>query len=263
PGDAVNLVDEQHVVLDEVGRLRRQVPGPPQRRTRRPPQRRSQFGGDDHRQRRLAQPRRARQQDVIRCAAAVFGPLENKLQLSTPSRLADELPQRARPQAGVDVTLADGQGSRDLPVLVVFPVRGTHFVFPSIDSAERSADDVVASASAASTLSVASSACLAAKPSPTRASTTGPRMLWPFNDGDTPPVPTGPILSRNSSTSRSALRLPMPGTRVRAFTSPSASACRSALASEPASLAKAIFGPMPETPSSVRNRSRASPSGNP
>ena len=93
PGDAVNLVDEQHVMLDEVGQHRRQVAGAFQRRPGRHPQRRPEFGGDDHRQRRLAQPRRAGQQDVIRCAAAVFGALDDQLQLLAHPRLADELPQ--------------------------------------------------------------------------------------------------------------------------------------------------------------------------
>jgi hypothetical protein len=65
-------------------------------------------------------------------ASDVFGPLEDKLQLFTHSRLADELPQRARPQAGVDVTLADGQRGRDLPVLVVFVAGGTHWRHSSI-----------------------------------------------------------------------------------------------------------------------------------
>ena len=55
----------------------------------------------------------------------------------------------------------------------------------------------------------------------------------------------------------------MPGTRVSAVTSPSASARRSAGASYTASVASAIFGPTPDTPSSVRNRSRASASENP
>ena len=62
---------------------------------------------------------------------------------------------------------------------------------------------------------------------------------------------------------RSAPRLPMPGTRVSAATSLSASACRSAAASCTASVAMASRGPTPETDSSVRNRSRVSASENP
>ena len=94
PGDAVNLVDEQHVVLDQIGQHRRQVARAFQSRPRRHPQRRAQLGGDDHRQRRLAQPGRPGQQDVIRGAAAVLGALDDQLQLLAHPRLADELPQR-------------------------------------------------------------------------------------------------------------------------------------------------------------------------
>jgi hypothetical protein len=54
----VNLIDEQHVMFDELGQHRRQVAGAFQRWARRHPQRRPQLGGDDHRQRRLAQPGR-------------------------------------------------------------------------------------------------------------------------------------------------------------------------------------------------------------
>ena len=75
--------------------------------------------------------------------------------------------------------------------------------------------------------------------------------------------PATPILSRNSTTMRSAPRLPMPGTRVSAATSLSASACRSAAASCTASVAMASRGPTPETDNSVRNRSRVSESENP
>ena len=59
---------------------------------------------------------------------------------------------------------------------------------PSMDSAARNAVDVRGLRSLASTLSVASSACLTAKPSPTSASTTGPRTAWPLAaDGDPAP----------------------------------------------------------------------------
>ena len=79
--------------------------------------------------------------------------------------------------------------------------------------------------------------------------------------GDVPA--TAPILSRSSRTIRSAPRLPMPGTRVSAATSPSANAWRSAEASCTASVAIASRGPTPETDSSVRKRSLLSPSTNP
>jgi hypothetical protein len=98
-----------------VGQHRGQVAGTFQRGPRRHPQRGPQLGGDDHGQRRLAQPRRAGQQDVIRCAAAVLGPLDDQLQLLANPGLADELPQRARPQADVDVALAGRQRGRNFP----------------------------------------------------------------------------------------------------------------------------------------------------
>src|SRR5262249_22044016 len=131
--------------------------------------------GDDHRQRRLAQPWRTGEQNVIRCAAAVLGALDDQLQLLTNPGLTDELPQRARPQAGVDVTLAHRQRRRDVALVGILVLGEPAHRLPSIDSAARSAPDVLASGSLASTLSVVSSACLTANPSPTRASITGPR----------------------------------------------------------------------------------------
>ena len=53
---------------------------------------------------------------MIRCAAAVLGSFEDQLQLLANAGLTDELAERARPQAGVDVALADGQSGRNLPV---------------------------------------------------------------------------------------------------------------------------------------------------
>ena len=117
PRDAVDLVDEQHVVLDQVGQHRGQVTRSFEGGAGRHPQRRTQFGGDDHRQRRLAEAGWAGQQDVIRCAAAVLGALDDQLQLFAHPRLTDELAERARTQARVDVALADGQRRRDLAVV--------------------------------------------------------------------------------------------------------------------------------------------------
>src|ERR1700751_2619612 len=250
-------------MLDEVGQHRREIAGAFQRRPGCHPQRRPEFGGDDHCQRRLAQSGRAGQQNVIRCAAAVFGALDDQLQLFTHPRLADELLQRAGPQADVDIPLADGQRGRDFAVGRVLCIVLGHRAVPSNDRAARSALDVVASWSAASTLAVASSACLTAKPRPTRASTTGLCTAWPLVAGEPATAPAGTILSRSSSTIRSAPRLPIPGTRVSAATSPSCSARRSVAASCTASVAIANRGPTPDTDSSVRNRSRVSVSGNP
>ena len=172
----------------------------------------------------LPRPGGPGQQDVIRCAAAVLGALEHQLQLLANPGLADELTERPRPQAGVDVPLADGQGGRNLPVEVSSDSASSksagHFL-PNIDSAKRSALVVLASGSLASTLSVASSACLTAKPRPTSASTTGPRTEWPLSAA-APDGVTAPILSRRLSAISSAVFLPTFGIRVSAVMSPSA-----------------------------------------
>src|SRR6202000_3583998 len=101
-----------------------------------------EFGGDYHGQRRLAQPGLAGQQDVIRCAAALLGPLDHQLQLLTHPRLTDEFAQGAWAQAAVDVTLADRQRGRDVAVgEVALEVFG-HRALPSSDNAARSAPGV-------------------------------------------------------------------------------------------------------------------------
>ncbi len=102
----------------------------------------------------------------------------------------------------------------------------------------------------------------ARNPRPTRASTTGPRMPCP-PAAATPPVAVAPTLSRRVSTSSSAVFLPTFGIRVSAVTSPSPIACRRDGPSYIASAPSAMLGPIPETPSSVRNRLRASESAKP
>lgn len=76
-------------------------------------------------------------------AAAVLGALDDELRLFADPGLTDELAQRTRPQAAVDVALADRQERRDI-ALAEFVEAVAHF-FPSNDSAARSAVEVVAS----------------------------------------------------------------------------------------------------------------------
>ena len=106
PGDPVDLVDEQHVALDQIGQDRGQVAGPLQRRAGGQPQRGAQFRGDDHRQRRLAQARRPGEQHVIRRGAAQLGPGQHQLQLLADLLLADELAHRPGAQRRLDVGVA-------------------------------------------------------------------------------------------------------------------------------------------------------------
>ena len=72
-GDAVDLVDEQHLALAEAGQYRGQVAGALDRRAAGDPNRRAELGGDDHREAGLAQPGRPGQQDVVRRAIAAGG----------------------------------------------------------------------------------------------------------------------------------------------------------------------------------------------
>ena len=142
----------------------------------------TEFGGDDHRQRGLPQPGRAGQQDVIRCAAAVLGALEHQLQLLAHPLLADELLSvRGRRLASISPspTVSAGETSRVLDVSGPSSEPAHHVLTQQVTAPRRSALEVVASGSSASTLSVASSACFAAKPSPTRASTTRIRTACP------------------------------------------------------------------------------------
>ncbi len=74
-----------------------------------------------------------------------------------------------------------------------------------------------------------------------------------------PAAPIAPAtFSRSSTTIRSAVRLPMPGTDCRRATSPEATAVSSSRGEPPLSTASATFGPTDCTPMSARKRSRSS-----
>ena len=120
PGDPVDLVDEQHLALGEAGQQRGQVAGPLDRRAGGQPERRAQLGGDDHGQAGLAQARRPGQQHVVRRPLAAQGALQHHLQLLAHLRLAHELAQPARAQAGLDARLVHVGQRRD-DVAVRFP----------------------------------------------------------------------------------------------------------------------------------------------
>ena len=60
PGHPVDLVEEEHLALGERGEHRREVAGVLDRRAAGDPERLVDLGGDDHRQRRLAEARAAR-----------------------------------------------------------------------------------------------------------------------------------------------------------------------------------------------------------
>ncbi len=111
PGDAVDLVDEQHLALVERGQDGGEVAGVLDRRAGGDPQRHAQLGRDDHRQRGLAQPGRAGQQQVLGGDAARGGGLQHQPELLAHHRLPDEVRQPPGPQRRLGGPL-QGVGAR-------------------------------------------------------------------------------------------------------------------------------------------------------
>ena len=94
----MDFVDEQHLLLAQVGEHSGQVAFDLQRRARGLLKRRAQFVGDDVGQRRLAQPRRPVEQHVIERLAARLGRLDGDLEVVLDLVLPDEFAQPLRPQ---------------------------------------------------------------------------------------------------------------------------------------------------------------------
>ena len=90
------------------------------------------------------------------------------------------------------------------------------------------------------------------KPSSSRPSRASVARVVAAGDGDrlAEVVLGTPTFSRSSTTIRSAVRLPMPGTACRRATSPAASAATSSRGEPPLSTARATFGPTDCTPMS-------------
>ncbi len=96
--EAMDLVDEEHVTVVEVGEDRREVAGAFERGTTRDPQADFELGGDDARQRGLAEPGRAGEQDVVDRLPAPARRGEHDLEVLLQARLADELVEPAGPE---------------------------------------------------------------------------------------------------------------------------------------------------------------------
>ena len=94
----MDFVDEQHVVRLEVGQDRGQVAGALQHRAGGLAQVDAHFGGDDVRQRRLAEARRAEEQDVVERFTTFFGGLDEYFQLLADLHLTGVVGQPFRPQ---------------------------------------------------------------------------------------------------------------------------------------------------------------------
>jgi hypothetical protein len=101
----VDLVDEQHVALAELGEDRGEVAGPFECRARGDLQVHTHLGGDDAGQRRLAQPGRAGEQQVVDRLLSLAGGLEHDSQVLLEFSLADELVERPRAQTRFEFDL--------------------------------------------------------------------------------------------------------------------------------------------------------------
>ena len=93
----MDLVDEQHVALFEIGEQRREIAGLRDHRARRGAKPDAELLGHDLRQRRLAEAGRPRKQHVVERVAARLRRLDEHAQICARLLLANELGERARP----------------------------------------------------------------------------------------------------------------------------------------------------------------------
>ena len=100
--EAVDLVDEQDVVVVERGQHRGKVAGPFDRRPRRVPDVHPELARDDGRERRLAQARRAVQEDVVGRLSPALRGLQEHREVGFHLALADVFVERARPEGAFD-----------------------------------------------------------------------------------------------------------------------------------------------------------------
>ena len=94
----MNLVDEQHIALVQVGEQRRQVTRVSDGRAGGDADIHAHLVGDDVRKRRLAKPRRPVEQDMVERLAPCLGRLDEDAHLFLHLALADIFLQRPWPQ---------------------------------------------------------------------------------------------------------------------------------------------------------------------
>jgi hypothetical protein len=116
---AMDLIDEQHIARLQIGQDRRQVAGPLQHRSGGLAQADAEFGGDDVRQRRLAQARRSEDQHVIERLGAHARGIDEDRQLRLDLLLADVVGQRARTNRLIDGLLGAARSGAHQPLLLL------------------------------------------------------------------------------------------------------------------------------------------------
>ena len=99
--EPVDLVDEEHVALFEIGEQRREVAGLGDHRAGGRAEIDAELAGDDLRQRGLAEARRADQQHVVERLAAALRRRDEDAEVRARLLLADEFGQPLRPQRGL------------------------------------------------------------------------------------------------------------------------------------------------------------------
>src|SRR3954447_14645992 len=272
----VDLVEEEHLALTEGGEQGGEVAGPFDRRPGGDPQRCPDLGGKDHRQRRLAEPGRTRQQDVVRRPAALLCRCQDEPELLTHPLLTHELRESLRSQRRLDHrVVAFGIRGHELCLArlrhdfsVVAHARLSLWRLARSSAATPGASPTASAASASGpTAASASSTSRAPQPRPVSAARSCSRHT-PTPVGGPPtgnrPAPMGaPSRSLSSSTRRCAPLRPTPGTSVRAPRSSVATAARTASGECTASTACASFGPTPLTDCRMSKTTRSSSVPNP
>ena len=104
--EAVDLVDEEHVALFEIGELRREIAGLGDHRPRGRAEIDPELAGDDLGERRLAEAGRPDEEHVVERVLAGLRRADEDLQVRPRLLLADELGQHLRPQRRIGVVLA-------------------------------------------------------------------------------------------------------------------------------------------------------------
>ena len=111
----VDLVDEEDVSGREIRQKRGEVARLLEDGTRRDADLGAHLAGDDVRERRLPEPGRPREKDVVERLAPPARRLEEDAELLLELRLPDEVRQRARPQGDLGIGLLRLEDSREDP----------------------------------------------------------------------------------------------------------------------------------------------------
>ena len=109
----MDLVDEQHIALFEIGQQRREIAGLGNHGARGGAKADAEFARDDLRQRGLAEARGTYEQHVIQRLVTLARRLDEDREIFPRLRLTDELGQRLRAQRGIADIVGTALGGND------------------------------------------------------------------------------------------------------------------------------------------------------